>query len=191
VQVGANDGVTVDPVYPFAMHYKDSTSVLLIEPQNNVIELLRKNYIEHPSAKIANVAVSATSKVTLYRIRPELQKYYTGIIGSGVTSENKSYVERKAVSQLPKKLIKREFNKGNNLTESFEMNSMTLMDIIKTQDFSKDIDWLQVDTEGYDDIVIYHSDIETTKPCVISYDKCTFLRRKKAIFDHLSKKSGI
>src|SRR6056297_1960234 len=42
VQVGANDGVTNDPVFP--LFQKFARSALLIEPQSSLIPRLRDNY---------------------------------------------------------------------------------------------------------------------------------------------------
>jgi len=49
---------------------------------------------------------------------------------------------------------------------------MTLIEAIKKNNFAKEIDFLQIDCEGYDDQVIYASDLERTKPVAINYEFC-------------------
>ncbi len=144
---------------------------MLIEPQSDIISSLQKTYSEHPSAKFANIAISPIiGHINLYRIRTDLWRYYLGKIASGITSESKSYVQNKARSRLQEKIVKSELAQGNDLIESFEVDSMDLYSALKKYDVSKKVGWLQIDTEGYDDIVIYNSDIENTKPDVISYE---------------------
>lgn len=186
VQVGANDGVTVDPVYPFASQWKSQTSLLLIEPQDNAFELLKDNYKDNSNAQLVNAAIGDRREITIYRIRTELQQYYEGVIGSGVTSESRSFVEKKAKAMLPAKIIKREAASGNPLVESLIVKSEKLLSIIKDNDFPLDVDWLQIDAEGYDDAVIRNSDIETIDPQIISYEKCHLSdSRQKSIQTYL------
>ena len=59
VEVGANDGRINDPIYSFVMNHKETTCVLLIEPQAELIPFLQENYKEHRSVTIFNGAKGA------------------------------------------------------------------------------------------------------------------------------------
>lgn len=170
IQVGANDGVTDDPIYHFLMEHKNSTCVMLIEPQEHLSKLLAHNYAEHPSVKIAPCAVGEPGELKLYKIRQDLERYYKGIIASGVTSTNKEYVENKAKTLLPKKVIRRRAAGDRNLIEQFTVPAMTVKQISNTFNFELPIDMLQIDAEGYDDVIIYQANLEYTRPTVINYE---------------------
>lgn len=172
IQVGANDGVTVDPVFPIAERFSDETELLLIEPQDNAFEKLNENYKFHPRKKMCNMAVGEGGEIALYRIRPDLQSHYKGIIGSGVTSGNKEYVENKANMLLPKCVIRQEKKCGGLLVEPITIKSYKLIEIILKHQFGEGVDWLQIDTEGFDDVVIYNSSIEVIRPKIISFESC-------------------
>lgn len=176
VQVGANDGVTNDPLFRFVSVHPDTTSIVLIEPQPDVVEILGENYASHPHATMVNCAIGPESPLVLYRIKPEYQRHYKGIIGSGVTSVNRDHVLGKAERLLPKFRGKTP----EDLIESCEVECCVLADVLNRHEVSV-VDVLQVDVEGFDDQVIYASNIGELLPRLINYETSLFAEQQHEV----------
>jgi FkbM family methyltransferase len=170
MQVGANDGITDDPVNGFAMRHRDETALTLIEPQKDISEKLSSTYREHSEVNIANIAIGPGSQLSLFRIRPDLAQYYRGIIASGITSSNRAYVEQKALKLLPKKIRDREESEGRPLISQIDVPCMNLVEAWRLHGHGGFVDWLQIDVEGFDDKVIMEGGIEKIKPLIINYE---------------------
>ena len=112
-----------------------------------------------------NCAVGDGTPLVLWRIKPQYDKYYKGISASGKTSQRKDYVLRKAQNHLP-----RELGPPEELIESFSINSLSLSEIINDYCENSAIDLLQVDTEGFDDDVIYSLNLDRNRPKVINFE---------------------
>ena len=166
VQVGANDGVINDPLYSYVRANPATTRILLIEPQPDQIPLLAENYQWHDGAVIAQVAIGGAGTLRMYRIKEQFQKHYRGTVASGITSANRDHVLRKAVKNYQGYF---ESDPGDYI-EEFEVECMTLAGALQRYEFGDRVDLLQVDTEGYDDEVIYHSGIPELMPSIVNYE---------------------
>jgi len=175
--VGANDGKINDPVYGFAMAHKEATSMILMEPQIDLHGPLKLHYAEHPQAHIIQGAVGAAGQFSLYTINPKhwpnTQPFYAKAwppyrAPSGVASMDKSRV----VDWLGK------FVNGGQHEGVIEtaIEVRPLPDWFAVHGLSTKIDVLQVDTEGVDDEVIYHSNLETTQPHIIYFESKNLAR---------------
>jgi len=82
---------------------------------------------------------------------------------------------------LPKEIIKQVKDQKMELVEELTVPSMDLKSAIKEFSKSKVIDWLQIDTEGLDDQIIYNSDIDIFNPSIISYEHVHFNKEQKEI----------
>lgn len=189
VEIGANDGVTNDPIFPFVRNFPDRTRVVLVEPQKFLIPIVQENYAFHNSAHIVNAAIGAGSSLTLYSIRPEywatLRPRYARNwpeyrAATGVTSTSRGHVED---------WIRRYFPRQRELEQVIEevhVPCSSLPKVLSKLEIHDGIDVLQVDTEGADDQVIFSCEIETTRPRVIHFE-AGHLRedRTKAIMTYL------
>jgi FkbM family methyltransferase len=173
VQVGANDGRINDPIYEILMNHKDSTSILLIEPQTEVIEFLTHNYRSHPNFIIANVAVGPEKDLTIYRLKPELWNVFikrylqnspTYRVPTGFTSNVKNHVKNHIKGNLPPSI------EESAAIECIKVPSYSLLEIIKNHNFSIKIDLLQIDCEGMDDEVLYCCNLLETQPEIINFE---------------------
>jgi len=103
VVVGANDGKNNDPLYDYLATTKRKNTVVLIEPQQQLIPYLQENYRFHPSAHIVNAAIGQEGEMTLYGVK---QEYWGRLVvpyakergwpdyraPTGVASGNKAHV---------------------------------------------------------------------------------------------------
>lgn len=143
VQVGANDGITKDPVASAAKQYADV--IVLIEPQQNLISRLRQNYADYEGdLRIKNIAVSKESHATLYMVSPDLHGKYVARKGSdpaGVASFDREHVE--------KHLARLSLGEMASAIVAQEVECLTLDRLIRDEAIKSPV-FLQVDCEGYD-----------------------------------------
>jgi FkbM family methyltransferase len=185
IQIGANDGKTNDPIYDWVMNSENLTSILLIEPQDDALKLLKSNYSNHPSCKIYKGAVGNSELISLFRIKEEFHASYRGIIANGITSSNRDYVLKK----IKRNLLLSENQDPELFIEELKIRSMPLKSIIDKVGFIGPIHLLQIDTEGHDDICIYNSNLDEFKPKIINYEFIHLnAERIKKLHSYLQKK---
>ena len=173
VVVGANDGATNDPLFPFIRKFPDRTNVILVEPQPFLIPILESHYSFHESCHIVNAAVAEGPTLTLYAIKeeywrslkPSYAKHWPDYrAATGVTSSSRAHVED---------WIRRYFPNHRDLDpiiETLHVPCAPLPDLIGRLELTSSIDVLQVDTEGADDLVIHACAIEATRPRLIYFE---------------------
>jgi FkbM family methyltransferase len=173
VQVGANDGVFNDPLHSFLMQHRYETSVLLIEPQPYLIPILSDNYKNHPAHFVANLAVGQPGTLSLYAVDEQcwldcVVPYADGWppyrAPTGITSGEREYVLE---------WLRRHYKGAMAIEDAvvaFTTKSMPLIDLITHAQFELPVDVLQVDTEGFDDEVLYHSSLDHLAPKIINFE---------------------
>jgi FkbM family methyltransferase len=176
VQIGANDGRINDPIYDVVSRFRERTRILLIEPQSELIPYLRENYLMHPSAVICNVAIGPSNKLTLYRVKPSLFDVFIRRhlkdspayrVPSGFTSAIKQHVYAHTRGNLPLSESLEE------AIESIDVPCLELSPIINQLGWQAfELDFLQIDTEGMDDLVIRSCNIDLLKPALINFEHC-------------------
>jgi FkbM family methyltransferase len=175
VQIGANDGRINDPIYKWVMANKQSTMILLVEPQSEVIPFLQENYLEHPNFMVVNEAVGGKKNLTLYRLKPELWSVFTKRylqsapsyrVPTGFASQIKSHVLDHIRNNLPPSVDE------EGAIETLNLPSSDLSEMLVRYDFPQKIDLLQVDCEGMDDEVLYCCNLFQTSPEIINFEFC-------------------
>lgn len=168
IQTGANDGFTNDPIHEFIANNANCSGVF-IEPLPDVFERLCETYKDKPEFHFINAAVASVSgggkPLQLWRIKPEYDEYYKGIMASGKTSANREYVLKKAAQNLPVNLGDPEL-----LIESIDCDTVKLNDIACHYFKDQQVDLLQVDTEGMDDEILLSVDFRKWSPKIISFE---------------------
>jgi FkbM family methyltransferase len=174
IQIGANDGRINDPIYRFVTKYKDSTSVILVEPQKELIPILQQNYSKHPSVAIINSAVGKPGEAYLFSVDekfwgeievPYAKNWPKYRAPTGVTSFSKEHVKA-----WLKKYTKKESEKVENMIVKRLIEKHTLDDLLSQNNLQRQVDILQVDAEGHDDVVIYNSISEHISPLIINLE---------------------
>lgn len=173
VQVGANDGITNDPIYDFISKHPYSTRVILCEPQTYLIPELEKNYCYHDAKYIFNGAIGPETSLKLYRIKrecwPECSVPYAKDwpeyrAPTGVTSSSYDHV----LTWVSK------YYKGNlkhsDVIEDVSVDCVNVRQLLRKACLFETMDVLQVDAEGFDDQVIYASNIEEFLPLVVNFE---------------------
>lgn len=167
VQIGANDGRKNDPIYNFVTKY--SLSGILIEPQKEVFEKLKKNYAAYNNLIFDNVAISNKDGVQrIYSIKKSFQEIYNKELGDDAAS-----IASFKKSHIVKHLKRHEdFFRDKNIDdyiEEIEIESLSFASLIKKHNI-KNIDVLQIDTEGFDFEIIKMFNFELFSPSLICYE---------------------
>jgi FkbM family methyltransferase len=154
IQVGANDGVSFDSLYEIVINRKSSG--LVIEPIKEYFNLLVLNYIEFENIIKENKAVHPTEKeFPIYKVKKEAYYKYPEW-AKGIASFNPSHHEALNIET----------------TDIFQVVVACdhLMNIINKNVENKEIDYLQVDTEGFDYEVVKMIDFKIIKPKIIKFE---------------------
>lgn len=166
VQVGANDGVIGDPIYNFMLKFNGKIKLLAVEPQMEVFEQLKKNYSNIDNVFFSQRAIGDKSEKEFYSFNRNYSKFHST---KNTFDRHSSFEKDHLLKYLRNHSIKEEnFHHYLNINK---IKSVTLSEAIDESkaNFSE-IDVLQIDAEGHDDIVIYNSSIDKYKFKFINYE---------------------
>lgn len=188
IQIGVCDGKINDPIYNCVKNHILSDIIILIEPQSNLNDIIAKNYAFHGNSFIENCAIGEPGIINFYRLKKEFepifeQKYMLDVpksrVLAGFVSSNYEHVLKHIEGNLPQL---------ENLDEAIEKFSVLSVSLEKIQHKYKlsDYNLLQIDAEGNDDVVIYHSNLDKIKPRVINFEHFNLSAgRKNNVYKYL------
>lgn len=154
VQIGANDGIRFDPIRHLIFEFK--LKGVLVEPLPDIFNKLKKNYHSQTQLRFENAAISKNDGTgLLWRFRPDApvpDKCH----GMARFSE---YSIRKLARQYH----------AENYVEKIPVSLVSFEQLARKHRIKK-IDFLQIDTEGYDLEILKMVMNSTFKPEVINYE---------------------
>jgi FkbM family methyltransferase len=168
VQIGANDGINNDPLHKFIK--RDHWQGVLLEPQKYVFQ----KYLEPLHRKTQGITVvnSALDKEDgfrpIYKISVSNSRWATGL-----ASFDRKILEETVKSGYIEIHAKKEGcflpeNKDDFIAEE-SVKCISAATLLKIGGIER-IDWLQIDTEGYDFEIIKMFNIGLTRPTVIVFE---------------------
>lgn len=183
LQIGANDGFTVDPLYTFCCQTEEkNVRMAAVEPISDVRKELNEYYRKHPSFQSYELLIGTYETGVLYAIKREFWGQYRGVIGSGISSLDYAHVLHKVKTQLPKSVIN-----SNNIDEIIvgtTIPCVTLTELVEK--WGNTPDFIQIDAEGLDDDIIYSLDLSRFRPKAWAFETSLLSEeRKAALFGHL------
>jgi FkbM family methyltransferase len=152
IQIGANDGVSSDPIrkYILNFHWRG----ILIEPQPDIFRQLVANYEGETQLILENVAIAAEDGiVSLFTVDDPARAPWV----HGTTSLQKSHVTR-------------TFGKSVRIKE-LKVPALSVSSLLTKHAVSR-IDLLQIDAEGFDYDIIRMFDFNRVKPTIINFEYC-------------------
>jgi FkbM family methyltransferase len=184
IQIGANDGINNDPIHKFIR--RDKWKGVLLEPQKYVFEMyLRPLYRKTDDIVVLNAALDYNDGFKpIFKLAVSNSRWATGL-----TSFNRKVLEMAVESgsvetQAKKEGITLPENKEEYISEE-KVLCISTSTLLKQNNIEK-IDWLQIDTEGFDFEVIKMFNIDKTRPAVISYENMHLSEEdKKSCVDYL------
>jgi FkbM family methyltransferase len=149
LQIGACDGVTYDPIHKWIKKY--GWRGILVEPQKEMFEKLKRNYDHNHKLIFENVAVAEDNRDrTLYTIKDEnMNADWHYAIGSLLTNFYGG--------------------EGKDMMKAETVHCITFDGLLDRHQVSH-IDLLQMDVDGYDYELIKLFDFERIKPQLFRYE---------------------
>jgi FkbM family methyltransferase len=165
LQIGANDGKFDDPAWETIRKHR--LKALLVEPMPGMFEKLIENYSDQPQVTCENCAIAREDgEVTLYHVppHPSLPPYVTRVASF---SRQVILKQRGKVPTIDK------------FIEQISVPALSLRTLLQKHGISK-VDWLQLDTEGFDFEILKMLWATPIRPEIISFE-CEHLNRSDKI----------
>jgi len=160
IQVGAFDGLTLDPIRKFILRY--GWKGVLLEPQKNAFEKLKWNYQDQPQLVFKNVAIANQRTTrTLFTVGgSDLPEWC-----QSVASFDREVIRKHSLLEP----------RIDTLIEANEVECVTFSDLIEELGLSK-LDLLQIDAEGYDAELVKMFPFHLLRPHIIHFERKHLLR---------------
>jgi len=156
LQVGAHDGILVDPMYDFVLKHPAKIRGILIEPIPSIFEKLKSNYSHFPSIVPLNIAIhNEQSSATMYKIKdsvlPKRNKYASG--WASLDSTHWKRMDGIVESDI----------------EEIVVECMPITEVLSKHNFGSP-DVIIIDTEGYDFQILQNLDLEQIRPIIVRFE---------------------
>lgn len=152
VNIGAHDGITLDPLWPFVCRYH--WPGVMLEPLPDVFERLVQNYRSHPQVQLINAALGPEDGyTTLYSV--EVTDPQT--LEMALESSFRRDIVLRAADRLPGLEAK--------LTER-RVRTISVRSLL-AEIGDRQIDILKIDTEGYDLEILKLFDLAKIRPSLV------------------------
>jgi FkbM family methyltransferase len=170
IQVGAFDGQDCDPLYKFIGPY--SWSGILLEPQPAAFAKLQVLHGDNSKMNLINAAIARTESKTEFYILEgdDLPSWSKGMASFQIENIRK---HRDIIPSIDQHIRRTE------------VDCVTFGSLLSR--FSvKQLDLLQIDTEGFDAEVIYMFPFEILKPAIVHFESKHLGKTKlEGVLDHL------
>jgi FkbM family methyltransferase len=156
VELGACDGIIADSFHGFVIRH--NLRGIVVEPLRDLYAELCANYSQCPSVIPLNLAIHRTAReIDMYRVSPDVSPAATGLPSwsKGIASVDP---QRHKKSGIRSEYITTEKVSCVSWKELIEQNQITR------------IDYLQIDTEGYDYEILQMIDFESLRPAIIKFE---------------------
>lgn len=155
IQIGANDGISFDPIYEFVTKNSNKIKGIAIEPLPSAFEKLQINYKKYTNIKTLNLAIHNTEKeMLLYSADPGKLNLLPDTV-KGIASFDKDHHKR--------------LNVPDEYIVTNKVPCLSLDELINKYQIEK-IDLLQIDVEGYDSEIILNLDFSRIRPKLIHFE---------------------
>ena len=153
LQIGANDGVSFDCLYDYIT--KNKWSGVAVEPLKEFYDKLCFNYSGFSNIQLVNLAIHPTEKsISLYKVNPVYYNSFENWV-KGIASFDKEH------------LIKHGVHESKIINET--VDCINLMNLVKEYNLY-DVDYIQIDTEGFDAEILKMLDFSLLKPQMIKFE---------------------
>ncbi|MEM9363716.1 MAG: FkbM family methyltransferase [Bacteroidota bacterium] len=174
LQIGGNDGFVNDPIFRFVKRH--SWKGIIAEPQKEVFtKKLSKTYRYEKNVILENTAIAEkTGTRELYKLGFTNSRWATGL-----ATFNRATLDYQIQRGYVKEMAQKEDiplpNHIDDYITTEDVQCSTIDDLLEKHNF-KNLNLLQIDTEGFDFEIIKTIDFSLVKPEMISFEN-----------DHLNK----
>jgi len=152
VQIGANDGVSNDPIRRFVLKY--GFRGVLVEPQPDVFARLQRNYQGLSGVAFENAAIAGRDgEVQMYRFKsgPDLPPWADGL------------------ASFSKDMLLGNLQNVQGEVEAFSVPTLSVRSLLRKHGLHH-VDLFQIDAEGFDYEIIKMIDFSEIKPTIIHFE---------------------
>lgn len=188
VQVGVCDGKINDPIYELIKNVIQTKTIVLIEPQAELLNIISQNYSFHNDTHIVNCAIGPQGQIKLYRLaekfhdhlaRDYLHDAPSYRVPAGFVSINREHVIDHIRGKMFDDVIL------DDAIEELSVDCRDLSSVLEAINVDS-FDVLQVDCEGMDDVVLYNCNLDQFKPSIIHFEHMHLSDdRKKQVVKYL------
>lgn len=159
IQIGGNDGLSFDNLFEKVVE-RNSVGIIL-EPSPKYFERLEINYSDYPNIILINKAIHPTeSKFTLYEVNSvglaKLPEW-----GQGIGSFDLQHLKNK--------------NLESSDISTVDVDCISFDNLISQYPIFRNIDFLQIDTEGFDGEILKNIDFSFFDVKMIKFESCNLL----------------
>lgn len=189
LNIGANDGITNDPIYDFIAPFE--LRGLAIEPTADAYSRLVENYKNFTHIQCIKAAIYSNIKMPLYRVNNELLEANPAF--SQITTSNKSQLIaslHKLINEAPDDHAQNKVNLAlldkqrpieSMLVEDREVTYLSFSDLCGQYHVTR-VDILNLDAEGEDYNIFMSIDLDVWKPKVIIVETMFFNTQQLSLF---------
>ena len=156
LQIGANDGILVDPMYEFVCRNQRRVSGLLVEPVGIHFSKLKSNYSGIPSIIAVRRAIHNFEKTMTLYVAKETTNNKRNVAVAGLSSFNKNH------------LLQHGSLDDTDIVEE-QVQCSSVQELLQEYNFM-DINILVIDTEGYDFQILENLDLSQIKPKIVLFE---------------------
>ncbi|MBV9009435.1 MAG: FkbM family methyltransferase [Verrucomicrobia bacterium] len=156
VQIGSNDGKTVDPLHDLIVKNKNWRA-LFVEPVPFLFKRLCDNYGADPRFRFENVAVAdSAGNMPFYYISEAAKRHIPNLpfwydqLGSFKEGHIKKHLDEQVLPYV----------------ETVDIPAITLRELLERNNVER-IDFLHIDAEGYDWLILRQLDLARYQPAAI------------------------
>lgn len=162
IEMGANDGKTNDPLYPYIV--KHGLRGVVVEPQPDVYDLLVETYKDQPQVTCVHGAIAEETGVRPFYTAKESVKTtenYSRVTGLGTLNRD-----------VLVKTLKNKLPKGTDVSTCIQVSNIEAItfDDLCTRLSVKRVDYIQSDCEGYDYEILRTIDLKKHTPKIINFE---------------------
>ncbi len=166
IQIGANDGMKFDPTYLYVKKY--GWKGILVEPVGYVFDKLKNNYKNVKGLVFEDAAIGDKDGFKNFYLLKKSEGENLPLWYDEIGSFSKEHVLKHGdrIKDIDKRLM----------TQKIKV--LTLKSLLEKYKVSK-IDFLQIDTEGYDQYILKQIPFNKIKPSMIVYEDRHLSREEK------------
>lgn len=168
MQVGGFDGVSFDPLRPLITEGK--MSGIIVEPIPDYFAKLQLLYKDSDKVRTCNCAITEEDgERTMWRFKPSaIEQGILSPVFSGISSlvMEDLLKETGTLGALYNDQIRATLH---DLLESMQVPCRTFASVFKEYDVTR-VDLLQIDTEGYDFVLLKCFDLAGLRPAIVHYE---------------------
>jgi len=172
IQIGSNDGIIFDNLREFVI--KDEWHGIMIEPVRETFDELVLNHKKSKNLKFLNVAISDKNenKIISYIPKKAIEENNLNISLKGCSTFHNN---RQGDESIPMRVFE-----NKQFLKQEEVKCITIETLIKEQRIDREIDLLQIDTEGHEYKIIKSINFDNLLPRVIIFET----NRRKKMFSN-------